>query len=155
MMATWWVSAWVSIPAMTFSCSFVMMKTALAFRCMRGERGTPAGWADKTVMGLFGTGSYKVMSIWPPRLLQLCCRGQINVKTNPKEPGTSATLRATPQHSQFHHYCPHLRLPYESPSCAREQLGYFWGTSGMWRSTAPRNGPVTTKVGAGQRAKLT
>ena len=36
-------------------------------------------------MGLFGTGSYKVMSIWPPRLLQLCCGGQINVKTNPKQ----------------------------------------------------------------------
>lgn len=47
------------------------------------RRGTPAGWADKTVMGLFGTGSYEVMSIWPPRLLRLCCCGQINVKTNP------------------------------------------------------------------------
>ena len=26
MTATWWVSAWVSIPAMTFGCSFAMMK---------------------------------------------------------------------------------------------------------------------------------
>ncbi|WP_205754034.1 hypothetical protein, partial [Arthrobacter nitrophenolicus] len=55
---------------------------------------TPAGWADKTVMGLFGTGSYKVMSIWPPRLLQLCFGGQIIVKTNPHK-GVSHTSSHT------------------------------------------------------------
>jgi hypothetical protein len=31
------------------------------------------------------------MSIWPPRKLQLCCRGQINVKTNPKAGGVGHT----------------------------------------------------------------
>jgi hypothetical protein len=36
-------------------------------------------------MGLFGTGSYKVMSTWPPRLLRLCCGGQIIVRTNPSQ----------------------------------------------------------------------
>lgn len=56
-------------------------------------------------MGLFGTGSYEVMSTWPPRLLRSCRGGQINVKTNPHR--ASVTPRATPQHNQFHHYCPH------------------------------------------------
>jgi hypothetical protein len=45
-------------------------------------------------MGLFGTGSYKVMSIWPPRLLQLCFGGQIIVKTNPHK-GVSHTSSHT------------------------------------------------------------
>lgn len=31
------------------------------------------------------TGSYEVVSTWPPRLPQLCCGRQINSKTNPSQ----------------------------------------------------------------------
>ncbi|BCW70866.1 hypothetical protein NicSoilB8_19100 [Arthrobacter sp. NicSoilB8] len=59
-------------------------ETALTFRCVRwNTKGTPAGWADKTVMGLFEQAPMR--SCPPGRRVncRLWCGGQINVKTNP------------------------------------------------------------------------
>jgi hypothetical protein len=83
-------------------------------------------------MGLFGTGSYKVMSIWPPRLLQLCFGGQIIVKTNPHK-GVSHTsshtatqpissLLSTPYAAEcfvYRFYCSGFRMFSRVPSVCK------------------------------------
>ncbi|GGH08058.1 hypothetical protein GCM10011577_35810 [Pseudarthrobacter polychromogenes] len=60
--ATWCVSAWVSMPAMTLVGSLAKMEIApsVEFDTDRAR----ARWADKTVMGLVVSGSYEVMSAW-------------------------------------------------------------------------------------------
>jgi hypothetical protein len=63
MTATWCVSEWVSIPAMTFVVSVAKMEIAPQWRSMLIDRAR-ARWADKTVMGLVVSGSYEVMSAW-------------------------------------------------------------------------------------------
>lgn len=63
MTATWCVSAWVSMPAMTWIDSFAKMEIAPQPRSMLIDRAR-GRWADKTIIGLVESGSYEVMSAW-------------------------------------------------------------------------------------------